>query len=94
MSKLTENYFTSFLEERGYKRYDNKFTKGFVIVTMMGNYKRCWMEDKNPRHKYPHIVTSLSPTNLQEAEILFKLLEIERKEIGTKNWKKLKKNEC
>ena len=95
MSKDEEFSFFNYLDERNYKKHDkNKYSKGYIIITLIGrqgNYIS--MIDTNPDHKLSKLGLCKTPTNIIESDILFKLFELEKKEIGTKAWKQIKQKQ-
>jgi hypothetical protein len=82
-----KQFFIAFLEEKGYNNHDGKLSKGYVIINFMANGRMIRATDENPNHSHQHIVSCKTPSNTQDAESWYKLLEIGKKEVGTKAWK-------
>lgn len=94
-SKEIMEFFMDYLEDRGYRNHDGKLSKGYVIINFMANGKMIRATDENPNHAHKHIVSCQTPSNEQDADSWYKLLEIGKKEVGSKAWKILqaRKNE-
>jgi len=86
-----KDFFISILEDRGYSSHEGKLSKGFVIVDFMANGKMIRATDGNPTHSHKHIVTCKTPSTTGDADVWFDLLEIEKKEVGSRAWKVIKK---
>ena len=91
--KELKEFFTGYLEGLNYSNHDGTMSKGFVIINFMANGKMIRATDENPSHSHSHIVSCKTPSNLEEADVWYGLLEIEKKEMGSNAWNTLKKRE-
>lgn len=90
-NKEKVQFFTDYLLDKGYiQQEDNSFINGFVTIRFMMGGTRVRGTDSNPEHAYYPIAIFLTPTNITEAGVIYNLLEIERKEVGSKAWKKIR----
>ena len=96
--KQTREFFVDFLKEKGYKQHEGLYSKGFVIIRLMFSGKMLSIKDANPDHirdknasKTIDIAFCKTPCNLNEADVLYKLLGLGMKEIGSKAYKRLNK---
>lgn len=87
---LLDKNYKAYSENNGNNKFDNVFAKGFVVIKIMQHGKMLWVKDTNPESKYYHVLYCLTPENKIEADALFRMLAIERKEMGNKAWKELK----
>jgi hypothetical protein len=85
-----KEFFISYLEDRGYNNHDGKLSKGFVIINFMANGKMIRATDENPNHSHQHIVSCQTPKNIEDADCWFRLLDIDKKEVGSNAWKVIK----
>jgi len=91
-NRKTREFFIGYMKGRLYEVNEGNLFKGYVRLIFMNGGFRVRATDMNPEHKFPHIVLCLTPTNKQEADVFYKLLEFNVKEIGVKA-DRLRKNE-
>lgn len=94
-NRKIREFFIGYMKGKFYELDGKKLKKGFVVLTLMNSGRRVRGTDTNPDHKFPHIFTCLTPVNLEQADALYDMFELERKEMGKEIYKKLKgsKNE-
>jgi hypothetical protein len=80
-------FFIEYLENKGYTNHDGKLSKGYVIINFMANGKMIRATDENPNHAHQHIVSCKTPSTEQDADTWYELLEIGKKEVGSRAWK-------
>ncbi len=75
--------FIRYMEDKGYYLSTKELVKGFCVVNLSMGGKRVRIMSRNTDHKHPYVGTCLAPTNRLEADVWYKLFEMEKREIVT-----------
>lgn len=87
INKGIREFFISYMESKGYQLVGKALYKKHVVIKFMHGGYRIRIFDNNKEHKFTNIAMSLTPTTVAKADALYELLEVERKEMGTKAWR-------
>lgn len=89
-NRRIREFFIGYMKGKFYQNFGKKLEKGYVVITIMNGGRRIRGTDTNPEHKFPHIFTCLTPENIQQADALYHMFELEKKEMGKEIYKKIK----
>lgn len=87
-NKIITDFFTDYMENRGYKFIGKTMKKGFVVIILMHGGRTMRLYDNNTDHKFTDIALCLTPVNVNQADAFYIMFELEKKEMGSKEWKR------
>lgn len=90
-NKRNREFFVGVMKGKMYEFDGKVISKGFVEITFQNSGRRIRAKDVNPNHKFPHIVTCLTPVDKNEFDTFYKIMEFEIKEIGVEAYREKKK---
>ena len=90
-NKKTKDFFIGCMKGKMYE-FDGKIiSKGYVEVVFQNGGRRIRARDVNPEHKFPHIVTCLTPINKSQFDTFYMIMELDIKEVGVEAYRARKR---
>jgi len=92
-NKKTKDFFIGCMKGKMYEFNGKIISKGYVEIVFQNGGRRIRARDVNTHHKFPHIVTCLTPVNKHQFDAFYEIMELEIKEIGVDAYRVRKKKE-